>query len=350
MTHMTPTVYRAEDLKISDVAELEREVDEANRKSLVYAEEQLQRELTGERPDTKRVHALMEMVEEVKFNAPILVTIVTLLAALLVTVNGQRVSIGRDGGVEEAIGELRMGTSMRGHWADRCQEAQNDANERFWGTEDAMATAMMPAWALNMRGTVITACECDECWTKSPGAKQRWFRERQEYSVRKLLHDILRVSIGRGASQSKIVHLLVFEIPFELLHGVPRCPNGRSERDRDGEGSQGADAVPMLMPDMQRFQIRTYVQDRRWSTRVQDRPNRDVRFFSCKTVYFRHGEDGERSVVRDEECKEETRTVEVCRPHCYRSLCPGPPGRHFCVLFDIFYEPNISMCFLLMFM
>jgi hypothetical protein len=37
MTHMTPTVYRAEDLKTSDVAELEREVDEANRKSLVYA-------------------------------------------------------------------------------------------------------------------------------------------------------------------------------------------------------------------------------------------------------------------------------------------------------------------------
>ena len=71
-------------------------------------ENKLQEELDRGQPDQELVGYYMDQVRDVKYNAPIAVAIVALLAAVLMSADGVPLSVGRAGGIEGAISELRL--------------------------------------------------------------------------------------------------------------------------------------------------------------------------------------------------------------------------------------------------
>ena len=113
-------IYTPDELVGDAVVELVEAVKATGMASLQRVERQLQQEAQDERPDPKVLESLREEVEETRQNISIIVAIVTMLAAVLVTVNGDSISVGCDGGIEGAIGELKMTQRMRNQWADRC--------------------------------------------------------------------------------------------------------------------------------------------------------------------------------------------------------------------------------------
>ena len=104
---------------------------------------------------------------------------------------------------------------------------------------------------------VVEACKCPECWGISPQAKQRWFRAKQERTVKDLLQQIRAAATGRGASMSKILILLVHRMPSHLIHGVPAKGGALREDLQPGE-------VEVFQPgddmsDGERYAVRTRV-------------------------------------------------------------------------------------------
>ena len=163
-----------------EVFELVEQVKATGIASIQRVERQLQQESQRERPNERLMEALRDEVEETKHNIPIIVGIVMMLAAVMVTVGGNSISVGCDGGITGAIDSLQMTHRMRSQWADWCFKVQRTVNAEFCGAEDSMATAMQPAWQMGFKCMVVEACRCPECWGVSPQAKQRWFRTKQE--------------------------------------------------------------------------------------------------------------------------------------------------------------------------
>ena len=83
------------------------------------------------------MEALRDEVEETKHNIPIIAGIVMMLAAVLVTVGGNSISVGCDGGIAGAIDGLQMTHRMRNQWADWCLEVQRNVDAELCGAEDS---------------------------------------------------------------------------------------------------------------------------------------------------------------------------------------------------------------------
>ena len=128
-------IYTPDKLVEDTVVELVEAVKATGMASLQRVERQLQQEAQDERPDPRVLESLREEVEETRQNIPSIVAIVTMLAAILVTVDGDSMSVGCDGGIEGAINELRMTPRMRDQWAERCLAAQREVNDEYWGAE-----------------------------------------------------------------------------------------------------------------------------------------------------------------------------------------------------------------------
>jgi hypothetical protein len=142
------------------VFELVEQVKATGIASIQRVERQLQQESQSERPNKRLMEALRDEVEETKHNIPIIAGIVMMLAAVLVTVGGNSISVGCDGGITGAIDGLQMTHRMRNQWADWCFKVQRTVNAEFCGAEDSMATAMQPAWQIGFKCIVVEACKC----------------------------------------------------------------------------------------------------------------------------------------------------------------------------------------------
>ena len=97
--HHTPVFYEPEQLVGDEVLELVEQVKATGIASIQRVERQLQQESQRERPNERLMEALRDEVEETEHNIPIIAGIVMMLAAVLVTVDGNSILVGCDGGI-----------------------------------------------------------------------------------------------------------------------------------------------------------------------------------------------------------------------------------------------------------
>ena len=100
--------YEPEELVGDEVLELVEGVKATGIASLQRVERQLQQEAQSERPNPRILESLRDEAEETKHNIPVIAGIVMMLATVLVTVDGNSISVGCDGGIAGAIDRLQM--------------------------------------------------------------------------------------------------------------------------------------------------------------------------------------------------------------------------------------------------